>query len=355
MNLGAIKVALAALGIKTGSAAWPTPAQINALGVPLAWNASTNTPALVSSTAATADNAFVVTVAGTTTLDGISTWAINDIAYFDGAHWQKIAASTGIVSTSAMLKGDGAGGAAAAVAGVDYVVPGLQWGVPIGVAPTGTVGSNGAVTMGTAFIETYTNGLWLYYPANSITGANAAGFYWTVMSSTTVGTIYNTVYTPGTNTGAGSFAVPSSPTPFSGTTGGAFSNATNTNIPAIRLVVAGNSLGPNGNVKTRIAFRNNNTANTKTCLTTFGGTGIGFNAGVTTTLLNGQRSTFWNAGKTNVQAGYTNDTQNTSGAPQSAAIDTTVNQNLDVNLKLVTAATDWIVMLSGELAVSYAA
>jgi len=36
---------------------------------------------------------YVVSVAGSTSLDGIATWAANDIVFYDGAKWKKLAAS----------------------------------------------------------------------------------------------------------------------------------------------------------------------------------------------------------------------------------------------------------------------
>ena len=54
-----------------------------------AWNASTNTPTLVSS-AGTNGNYYVVSVAGTTNLNGITDWQIGDWAIFNGSSWQKV-------------------------------------------------------------------------------------------------------------------------------------------------------------------------------------------------------------------------------------------------------------------------
>tara|TARA_R110000868_G_scaffold285593_3_gene546062 strand:+ start:784 stop:3210 length:2427 start_codon:yes stop_codon:yes gene_type:complete len=53
------------------------------------WNASTNTPTLVSSTGV---NGFyyVVSVAGSTNLDGVTDWQVGDWAIFNGSTWQKI-------------------------------------------------------------------------------------------------------------------------------------------------------------------------------------------------------------------------------------------------------------------------
>jgi hypothetical protein len=56
------------------------------------WNASTNSPTLTSSVG-TLGYYYVVSTAGSTTLNGISTWAIGDWAVYNGSAWQKVAAS----------------------------------------------------------------------------------------------------------------------------------------------------------------------------------------------------------------------------------------------------------------------
>jgi len=59
------------------------------------WNASTNTPTLTSSSG-TNNNYYVVSVAGTTTLNGISLWSVGDWAIFNGTTnaWEKINGSS---------------------------------------------------------------------------------------------------------------------------------------------------------------------------------------------------------------------------------------------------------------------
>jgi hypothetical protein len=57
------------------------------------WNANTNTPILVSSVG-TAGYYYVVSVAGNTTLNGVSGWAVGDWAIFENGVWQKIAGSS---------------------------------------------------------------------------------------------------------------------------------------------------------------------------------------------------------------------------------------------------------------------
>ena len=53
------------------------------------WNASTNTPTLTSSTG-TNGYYYIVSVAGSTNLDGITDWQVGDWAIFNGSTWQKI-------------------------------------------------------------------------------------------------------------------------------------------------------------------------------------------------------------------------------------------------------------------------
>ena len=53
------------------------------------WNATTNTPTLTSSTG-TKGYYYVVSVAGTTNLNGITDWQVGDWAVYNGSAWQKI-------------------------------------------------------------------------------------------------------------------------------------------------------------------------------------------------------------------------------------------------------------------------
>lgn len=53
------------------------------------WDANTNTPTLASGTG-TQGEYYVVNVAGTTNLDGITDWQIGDWAIFNGTAWEKV-------------------------------------------------------------------------------------------------------------------------------------------------------------------------------------------------------------------------------------------------------------------------
>jgi ribosomal protein L9 len=62
---------------------------IGALNYKGTWNASTNTPSLASG-AGTKGDYYVVSVAGSTTLDGISNWGVGDWVTFNGSVWQRV-------------------------------------------------------------------------------------------------------------------------------------------------------------------------------------------------------------------------------------------------------------------------
>jgi hypothetical protein len=62
---------------------------IGALNYVGTWNASTNSPALADGVGTKGDY-YVVSVAGSTNLDGITIWGVGDWAVFNGAAWQKL-------------------------------------------------------------------------------------------------------------------------------------------------------------------------------------------------------------------------------------------------------------------------
>ena len=63
------------------------------------WNASTNTPALSSSTG-TKGHYYVVSVAGSTNLDGITDWKLGDWAIFNGSTWEKVDNTDAVTSVN---------------------------------------------------------------------------------------------------------------------------------------------------------------------------------------------------------------------------------------------------------------
>jgi hypothetical protein len=74
-----------------------------------AWNANTNTPSLTTATP-TVGQFWIVSVAGSTNLGGITSWSQGDWALYDGAAWQRVEGgsvdlSTGVTGTLAVANG----------------------------------------------------------------------------------------------------------------------------------------------------------------------------------------------------------------------------------------------------------
>lgn len=68
------------------------------------WNASTNTPSILTGSASSANKGFyyVVSVAGTTTVDGTSTWNVGDWIISDGTLWGRLQVSQTISTVNGM-------------------------------------------------------------------------------------------------------------------------------------------------------------------------------------------------------------------------------------------------------------
>jgi hypothetical protein len=80
-------------------------AQINALSGGSTyrgtWNASTNTPTITSSVGAAGDY-YIVSVAGTTNINGINAWDVGDWIIFDGSVWQKVDNTDSVISVNGL-------------------------------------------------------------------------------------------------------------------------------------------------------------------------------------------------------------------------------------------------------------
>jgi hypothetical protein len=124
--------------------------------------------------------------------------------------------------------------------GVPYIL--AQSGVAVGLVPNGTVATNGQITLGTALPRVYSGGIWLRLPAGAVSGG-AAGLYWCVMSSTTVGQVYTNFadtsqsFVPYTPTGTLVNAVGSN---------AAYTQTTATDIVLASVTLPAGSLGNNG-------------------------------------------------------------------------------------------------------------
>lgn len=241
--------------------------------------------------------------------------------------------------------------------GAVYVTPAPNSGVPtifsksgiaFELAPTGTMGNNGAVTMGTAFPRTYSNGVWVKYPAGAVAAGvpAAAAWLWTVMSSTTVGTVYNSTYTVGTPTlGTTTAYVTTGPGAFTGVTGAQ---------TAVSLTLPAGAMGANGQLLGHARFIPSNNAGAKVVNVNFGSTDLVGAVSIASTQSSQVDFYVANNGVVNSQeAGFSNPT-GTGALDNATAIESfgTENTALAVTIAFVmnrTTATDIFGMQSYRL------
>lgn len=144
------------------------------------WNATTNSPALVSSTG-TKGFYYKVATAGTTSIDGIAVWSIGDTIIFDGTTWDKIDGITNEVISVAGLFG--AITAAALKTALAYVITdigGLAAGIATFLATPSSANLAAALTDedGTGVVPFESSGPWTPVDASGfIVLTGASGHY----------------------------------------------------------------------------------------------------------------------------------------------------------------------------------
>src|SRR5271170_3729144 len=129
--------------------------------------------------------------------------------------------------------------------------------IPFIVAPSGVMGANGAITLGTAVPSTYAN-CYLFLAANSINGANAAGWYYAQMASATVGQVFQNTYS-----GLGTPVIPSVPLAWVSGAPGAYVGVTGL-IAGPSFTLSGFAIGPNGALRIVHMWQYPNNADNKT-------------------------------------------------------------------------------------------
>lgn len=202
--------------------------------------------------------------------------------------------------------------------------------IPVGLAPPGTMGNNGAVTFSTALPAVFSGG-YLYFAANAIASGVGAGFYWVVPSNTTTAVVYNNTYTVG-----GSLIRPALPTAFVTTGPGAYTNTTS-EITCYSSTLLGGLLGSNGRMMLSIFAAGDTTATTKTVRIKLGGTPI---CSIIATALSA--SLYYpsvefanrNDAAKNICSNWFAGGANSLYSPNITAIDTTVDNTLTYTLQL---------------------
>lgn len=120
----------------------------------------------------------------------------------------------------------------------------------LGFPQSGTIGANGALTLNSHSNNHYlTDGVWWYFPADAVYSGSPAGFYWTVMTTNLLGTVYANYQA------VCDMSRPTVLVPLSATTGQAFtpptSSATDANsglIPAWRVPLPDDALSEPGDM-----------------------------------------------------------------------------------------------------------
>lgn len=233
--------------------------------------------------------------------------------------------------------------------GVEYKL--AHAAIPVGLAPTGTMANNGAVTLGTALNTTYA-ACYLYYPAGAVAAGvpASADFLYTVMSSTTVGQVFNNSMSANLDTN-GMPTAPASPTAFATTGPGAFTGTTGSAITLYTLTVPAAAMGTNGLYRYAFKVALNATAGGRTFLTSFGGTTIN-NPSLGNVV--GQRIYGWveNRNSASVQNMWQEQftTSSVAAAAAYAAVNTggavtvlaTMNRAVATDTFMVETASEWI-------------
>ncbi|MGH6822409.1 MAG: hypothetical protein ACREC4_02785 [Methylocella sp.] len=360
------------------------------------WNASTNTPALVSG-AGTSGYLYKVSVSTTTTtIDGVSQWDIGDFIFFDGTVWNKVKGLTinasdltsGTLST-ARLSTTGSGNVVLATSptvttpaitayawssrpsapantgaiikisdvgksGSFWVSDGIAWypmnghatlaasAIPMILPSSGSIANNGALTGLTALATTYAN-CYMYFPVNAIATGVAAGLYYVIMSSTTAGTIYNNTYTSGLP------VIPPSPTAFVTTGPGAYTQTTGTDITLISFSVLANLMGLNGLLNIGEMWSVTGNTDTKTLKVSFGSSALKATTMNTVSLASERGvSIIRNSGLANSQISWVTSSASGFGTsasyPTTPAEDTTANVNAVFAGNIAAVATNYIVL-----------
>jgi hypothetical protein len=210
----------------------------------------------------------------------------------------------------------------------------LQTNVPVFIPSSGSIGNNGALTLTTALDTTYAN-CYLYFPANAIVAGSAAGLYYTQMSSTTVGTIFNNTYSGGKQT------IPSSPTAFATTGPGAYTQTTATDITLLSTTLPGGAMGAHGSLFLFAQEVMASSGNAKVVKLKIGGSTVN-QQGYTTTLQSTAPRVFRNKGVADRNVSNANTGFNASGTtgPNHTTIDTAVDQTVLITMQLANA-TDY--------------
>lgn len=215
-------------------------------------------------------------------------------------------------------------------------------GIPVIVANTGTIATNGTVTLGTALPTTYANAF-VYFPASAVSGDSTGGIYYVVFSSTTVGVVYAGKYGVANGVGAVAFTpvVPSGTLTAVTGSNSSFTGST-TETTLINVTVPAGSIGNNGQIVVTSNWACNNSAGAKVGTVYLGGTAVGSTSSYTTSTGGSSMNSVRNRGILTKQV-----SQLVGGASTDANVYTSIDTSVDKAITITgdtAAATDHIIL-----------
>ena len=167
------------------------------------WNASTNSPALASGTGTQGDY-YIVSVAGTTNLDGVTDWQVGDWAVFSGTVWQKLDQTNTVISVNGQVGAVVLTAANVGAPALDGTGATGTWGISIsGTAASATNVAGGAANQ---IVYNTSAGVTSFLAAPTVTDTflkwTGSAFTWTAALTTAVTSFSagSTGLTPSTGT-----------------------------------------------------------------------------------------------------------------------------------------------------------
>jgi hypothetical protein len=215
-------------------------------------------------------------------------------------------------------------------------------GIPVMVANSGTIATNGTVTLGTALPTTYA-AAFCYFPASAVSGDSTGGIYYVVFSSTTVGVVYAGKYGVADGVGSVAFtpAVPSGTLTAVTGSNSAYTGST-TETTLINVTVPAGSMGNNGQIVVTCNWATNNSAGAKAGVVYLGGTAVGTASSYTTSTGGSSMNSIRNRGLLTKQVSQLIGGAST-GANVYTAIDTSADKAITITGDLATA-TDNVIL-----------
>lgn len=230
----------------------------------------------------------------------------------------------------------------------------LKSAIPFIHASSGSMGNNGALTGLTALPTTYSGGAWVLYPAGAIAAGipAAPAWLWTVFSSATAGTVFNSTYTSGMPTlGAATAFVTTGPGAFTG-------DITERAGPTIAIPAG--AIGPNGRMTIDHEWAATNNANAKTSTLRFSGAAgtLLSQTAMTSDVVETLTTRFSNRGAQNVNWGVTTGVSTGASVRVTARTDPGIDTSVATSVVLAVnkgTATDNHILESWAIRIEFGA